>query len=57
MVTMQTVPAIVAVVGWRWAFPVLALGPALGFMAIRRLQQPAGDAAPPRPMDRQAAAR
>jgi MFS family permease len=28
---------IVSISGWRWAFPVLALGPALGIAAIRRL--------------------
>jgi MFS family permease len=38
MVTIQAVPAIVDVVGWRWAFPVLALGPALGIAAIQRLE-------------------
>jgi MFS family permease len=39
MVTIQGVPAIVAVAGWQWAFPVLALGPALGILAIHRFQQ------------------
>jgi sugar phosphate permease len=38
MVTIQAVPAIVDVVGWQWAFPVLALGPALGIAAIQRFQ-------------------
>jgi MFS family permease len=38
MVTIQGVPLVVAQVGWQWAFPVLALGPAAGIMAIRRLQ-------------------
>jgi MFS family permease len=33
----QLVPALVAVFGWRWGFPVLALGPALGIIAIQRL--------------------
>jgi MFS family permease len=37
MATIQLVPAIAAGVGWRWAFPVLALGPALGIAAIARL--------------------
>ncbi len=37
MVSIQLVPPIVAVVGWKWAFPVLALGPATGILAIRRL--------------------
>jgi MFS family permease len=57
MVTIQAVPAIVEVVGWRWAFPALALGPVLGIMAIRQFQQLAGETAPPRPTDRQAASR
>ncbi len=39
MVSIQLVPPIVAVAGWRWAFPVLALGPAMGILAIRRLRQ------------------
>ncbi len=37
-VTIQLVPVIVGVAGWRFAFPVLALGPALGIAAIRRLR-------------------
>jgi MFS family permease len=37
MVSIQLVPPIVQLVGWRWAFPVLALGPAAGIAAIRRL--------------------
>jgi MFS family permease len=37
MATIQLVPAIVAAIGWRWAFPVLALGPVLGIAAIGRL--------------------
>jgi MFS family permease len=39
MVTIQAVPAIVELAGWQWAFPVLALGPAAGIVAIRRFQQ------------------
>lgn len=35
--TIQLVPPIVALVGWRWAFPFLAIGPALGIWSIRRL--------------------
>ncbi len=38
MVTIQIVPPIVGLVGWRWAFPILALGPAAGIGAIRVLQ-------------------
>ena len=37
-VTIQLVPLIVDAVGWRYAFPVLALGPVLGIAAIRRLR-------------------
>ena len=37
-VTIQAIPPIVAAIGWRWAFPVLALGPALGIAAIARLR-------------------
>jgi MFS family permease len=37
MLPMQIVPAIAQRVGWRWAFVVLSIGPALGIFAIRRL--------------------
>ncbi len=37
-VTIQLVPVIAGWLGWRFAFPVLALGPALGIAAIRRLR-------------------
>jgi sugar phosphate permease len=37
MVTIQLIPALVDRVGWPLAFPVLALGPAAGIAAIRRL--------------------
>ena len=40
-ITIQLVPVIVARIGWQYAFPVLALGPALGIAAIRRLRVPA----------------
>jgi hypothetical protein len=36
-VTIQLVPVLVDLAGWRLAFPVLALGPAAGIAAIRRL--------------------
>jgi MFS family permease len=36
-ITIQLVPPVVQVVGWRWAFPLLAIGPAAGISAIRRL--------------------
>jgi hypothetical protein len=35
--SIQLVPRLVDVLGWRWAFPVLALGPAAGIWSIRRL--------------------
>jgi MFS family permease len=37
-ITIQLVPLVAGAVGWRYAFPVLALGPALGIAAIRRLR-------------------
>jgi MFS family permease len=37
MLTIQLIPALVHVIGWRWAFAVLALGPAFGIGSIRRL--------------------
>lgn len=37
LVTIRLVPALAADVGWQWAFPILALGPALGVMAMVRL--------------------
>jgi len=37
MVSIQLVPPLVAIVGWRWVFPVLALGPVFGIASIRRL--------------------
>jgi MFS family permease len=37
MVSIQLIPPLVTAVGWRWVFPVLAIGPALGIAAIRRL--------------------
>jgi len=42
MVTIQIVPAIADVAGWRWAFPVLAAGPAIGIEAMRRLMRVRG---------------
>lgn len=38
VVTIQLVPIMVGIVGWQWSFAVLASGPALGIMAIRRLK-------------------
>ncbi|MEO8333338.1 MAG: MFS transporter [bacterium] len=37
-ITIQLVPVVVAMIGWRFAFPMLALGPAMGIAAIRRLR-------------------
>ena len=36
-VSIQLVPPLAEAAGWRWAFPILALGPAVGIAAIRRL--------------------
>ncbi len=38
MVSIELVPLAVAAVGWRWAFAVLAAGPALGVAAMLRLR-------------------
>lgn len=38
MATIQLVPVMVGVVGWRWAFAVLSLGPAAGIWSIARLK-------------------
>ena len=37
LTTIQLVPRLAETGGWRWAFVVLALGPAFGIAAIRRL--------------------
>ncbi|MEA1902397.1 MAG: MFS transporter [Actinomycetota bacterium] len=37
LVTIRGVPAIADAVSWQWAFPVLAIGPALGIVAMIRL--------------------
>jgi hypothetical protein len=42
MSTIQMVPQIAGAVGWQWAFPVLALGPAAGIAAIARLDRGGG---------------
>jgi MFS family permease len=39
--TIQIVPLMADAVGWRWSFAVVAVGPALGILAIRRLTRPA----------------
>lgn len=38
-VSIQLVSPLVDVAGWRWAFPMLALGPLVGVAAIRRLSK------------------
>ncbi|NUO37653.1 MAG: MFS transporter [Gemmatimonadaceae bacterium] len=37
-ITVQLVPVVAGRLGWQYAFPVLALGPAIGIAAIRRLR-------------------
>lgn len=37
LVTIRAVPAIAEAATWRWAFPILALGPTLGTLAMVRL--------------------
>jgi MFS family permease len=37
MASIQLVPLLVQLVGWRWAFAFLSLGPAVGVWSIRRL--------------------
>ena len=49
IVTIQLVPALVGVAGWRWGVGVLALGPAAGIAAIRRLGPISAVATPERP--------
>jgi MFS family permease len=39
LVTIQGAPLLASAIGWRWAFPGLALGPALGIASIRRFAQ------------------
>jgi MFS family permease len=39
MVSIQLIPVMAGWVGWRWAFAVLAAGPALGIESIRRLKE------------------
>jgi len=37
MVTIQLVPWLAGLIGWRWAFPILVLGPIAGIAAMRQL--------------------
>ncbi len=39
MLPMQVLPRLAAIVGWRWSFAVLALGPLVGIAAIKRLRE------------------
>jgi MFS family permease len=48
MVSIQLVPPLQHIVGWRWAFALLALGPACGIAAIRRLVNVSRPLAPAR---------
>ena len=36
-ITIQLIPPLVQLIGWQWVFPVLAIGPLLGILSIRRL--------------------
>lgn len=44
MASIQLVPVMAEVVGWRWGFAVLAFGPALGIAAVRGLRGEGGRA-------------
>lgn len=39
LVTISIVPAVADVLTWRWAFPILGLGPVVGVMAMRALRR------------------
>jgi MFS family permease len=43
MISIQLVPPVAGLVGWRWAFAMLAFGPAAGIAAIRRLRRLSAD--------------
>ncbi|MEP6765333.1 MAG: MFS transporter [Gemmatimonadaceae bacterium] len=38
-ITIQIIPPLVNAVGWRYTFPILAIGPALGIASIQRLRK------------------
>ena len=38
MASIWLIPPVVGVIGWRWAFGILAIGPALGVVAMGRLR-------------------
>lgn len=46
LVTIRGVPLVAEAVTWQWAFPVLAIGPIVGVMAMRQLSRTALLAAP-----------
>ncbi len=48
LATLELVPMIAERTGWQWAFPLLALGPAAGIAAIRRLRGVSGARGPGR---------
>ncbi len=48
-VSIQLVPRLADALGWQWAFPVLAVGPALGIASIRRLARATARATRPSP--------
>jgi MFS family permease len=52
MASIQLVPHLVGALGWRWAFVALALGPAAGITAMRRLQRLRATASPRAPVPR-----
>jgi sugar phosphate permease len=41
LVTIRWVPSLAESFGWQWAFPVLALGPVLGVVAMIKLKRSA----------------
>ncbi len=42
LVTIRGVPLIAGSIGWRWAFPILALGPVFGVWAMVAMRRPGG---------------
>lgn len=39
LLTIRVVPPLVEILGWRWVFSILAIGPAFGFYSMWRLRQ------------------